>query len=140
EWLVFLARTPDYPDDMQAYRRSVCRFSLYWQGRPGMTTKPDGQAAARRVNAAHFDVLLRSWSRITPPMRPGPEVAPAIATEIAGVKKRALLLGVTPEFADLADQMVALDINPAMVGAVWPGDTKTRQALVGDWLRAPFAP
>jgi SAM-dependent methyltransferase len=105
-----------------------------------MSRNADIRNAARRLNAAHFDTLVRGWARITPPMRPNHEVAPAMAREIAGCRERALLLGVTPEFVDLAHEMVALDINSAMVGAIWPGDTAARRAVVGDWLRAPFVP
>ena len=104
-----------------------------------MSAEAAPQTVSRRANAAHFDMLLRSWSRMTPPMRPNQEVAAAVAHQISGYEARALLLGVTPEYAGLADNLVALDISPAMVGAIWPGDTGARRALVGDWLHAPFA-
>ncbi len=52
--------------------------------------------------------------------------------------RHGLLLGVTPEIADIAWQpplrLVAVDKSEGMVKAVWPGDTSTRRALVGDWL------
>lgn len=59
----------------------------------------------------------------------------------------ALLLGVTPEIAEmtwpLPCRLVAVDKSEGMVNAVWPGDTPLRRALVGDWLalelpEAPF--
>jgi SAM-dependent methyltransferase len=49
-----------------------------------------------------------------------------------------LLLGVTPEFADLFPQVVAIDRSPDMVGAIWPGDTADRRSVVADWRCMPF--
>jgi SAM-dependent methyltransferase len=57
--------------------------------------------------------------------------------------RSALLLGVTPEIAELAWQpphrLVAVDKSEGMVNAVWPGDTPTRRAIVGDWLALELA-
>jgi hypothetical protein len=55
----------------------------------------------------------------------------------------ALLLGVTPEIAEMnwpsPCQLVAVDKSEGMVSGVWPGDTPTRRATVGDWLELELA-
>lgn len=48
------------------------------------------------------------------------------------------MLGVTPELADVASQLVAVDRNFSMVANVWPGNTPSRHAMVGDWRRPTF--
>ena len=54
------------------------------------------------------------------------------------VSGQALLLGVTPEIADIAWdpplQLLAIDRSAAMIQSIWPGDTARRGARVGDWL------
>jgi hypothetical protein len=56
----------------------------------------------------------------------------------AAEREPALLLGVTPEIADIDWQppvhLLAIDKSEGMVRAVWPGDTGARRAEVGDWL------
>jgi len=52
---------------------------------------------------------------------------------------RTLLLGVTPELAGIAPDLVAVDRDPAMVAHIWPGDTERRFAIVGDWRNTNFA-
>ncbi len=82
----------------------------------------------------------RAWSRLTPPLRPHPNVVRAVRREIGDDPGPTLLLGVTPELADIAAQLVAIDRNHSMVLHIWPGDTPTRHAVVGDWRAGPFAP
>lgn len=79
----------------------------------------------------------RRWARLRPPLRPNAEVVRAIGEAIAGRAARVLLLGVTPELADLGDETVALDASPGMITHVWPGDTLRRLAVRGDWRAMP---
>lgn len=82
----------------------------------------------------------RAWALLTPPLRPNSDVVAAIRQQIIGHPGRVLLLGVTPELADIATDLVALDINHSMVTHVWPGNTHARRAVVGDWRNANFLP
>src|SRR6185312_7858052 len=75
------------------------------------------------MSGFEFAKLIQAWSLITPPLRPNQEVVAAIKQCIGQHDGRALLLGVTPEFADLATGIVATDINLSMVRGLWPGDT-----------------
>ena len=63
----------------------------------------------------------------------------AFGQAIALHRDRVLLLGATPEMADLGTQTVGVDKNSAMAAHLWPGNTAHRQALAGDWLALPFA-
>jgi SAM-dependent methyltransferase len=81
----------------------------------------------------------RAWSRLTPPLRPHPNVVRAVRREIGDDPGPTLLLGVTPELADISPNLVAIDRNHSMVLHIWPGDTATRRSVVGDWRASPFA-
>ena len=119
-----------------------------WNTSRQMDDKTDGQLAAHREPWA---VLAEQWSRLGPPLRPSledmqrlrqawldslPEGRPRRRVDI-------LLLGVTPEVANFpwADEfhLTALDASAMMIRAVWPGDAPGRQAVLGDWLKMPFA-
>jgi SAM-dependent methyltransferase len=82
----------------------------------------------------------RAWSKLTPPLRPHPEAVAAIRAQIRDRPGRTLLLGVTPELADISDDLVAVDRNHSMVQHVWPGNTASRRAIVGDWRHCDFVP
>ena len=57
---------------------------------------------------------------------------------IAGHDQRVLLLGVTPEYADVGADVTAIDSSETMIANVWPGDTARRRAFKGDWFAMPF--
>src|SRR5262245_1029415 len=86
----------------------------------------------------HQKIYHRAWSQLGPPLRPPPDVIVAVRELIKDIRGRALLLGVTPELADVAPHMVAVDRNFSMVANVWPGNTPSRCAMVGDWRRPNF--
>lgn len=86
----------------------------------------------------HQKIYHRAWSQLTPPLRPPAAVVAAVRKQIRDKHGRALLLGVTPEFADVTPQLVAVDRNFSMVANVWPGNTACRYAIVGDWRRPSF--
>lgn len=73
------------------------------------------------------------WDDIGPPLRP----TAAVAGEIAGLVQSdgpVLLLGVTPEFHGIWDNLVAVDSDPVMVTNVWPGDGNGQHAMVANWM------
>jgi hypothetical protein len=86
----------------------------------------------------HWKDYYRAWPQLTPPLRPHPQVVAAVTAEIGDASGRTLLLGVTPELADIADDLVAVDRNHPLVSHVWPGNTAARRAMVGDWLNSNF--
>jgi SAM-dependent methyltransferase len=88
----------------------------------------------------HWKDYHSAWSQLTVPLRPNHEVVAAVRDQIGAGRGPTLLLGVTPELADIASDLVAVDRNFAMVSHVWPGNTAARRALVGDWRNTNFAP
>lgn len=82
----------------------------------------------------HWLTIERWWARLGPPQRPGAEVVAAVRALLAGIDGPGLLLGVTPEYADLLPEMTAIDRSRAMIDHIWPGDTERRRALQADWL------
>jgi SAM-dependent methyltransferase len=87
----------------------------------------------------HQKIYHRAWSQLGPPLRPPPDVIAAIEEQIKDRAGRALLLGVTPELADVTSDLVAVDRNFSMIANVWPGNTAHRRAIVGDWRNSNFA-
>ena len=91
------------------------------------------------------------WARLGPPLRPCPEDLPrlraawlaALPGGIPGRCIEVLSLGVTPEVAlfPWAEKVSlrAIDASEEMIRTVWPGDGPERKAVLGEWLRTPFA-
>jgi SAM-dependent methyltransferase len=94
--------------------------------------------------STHWNDYAARWNLVGEPLRPS-------ATDIRYLRDSvtrllpahdepdlALLLGVTPEIAAIEWprplKLLAVDKSPGMVSAVWPGDTATRLARVGNWL------
>ena len=88
----------------------------------------------------HWNEFHRAWSRLAPPLRPNHEVVAAVTEHVRDVPGRALLLGVTPELTHVGSQLIALDHNYAMVRNIWPGNSASRWAVVGNWLTPCFRP
>ena len=86
----------------------------------------------------HRAQYYRAWSQLTPPLRPHPDVVAAVKDQIKDRLGRSLLLGVTPELADVSPDLVAVDRNFSMIANVWPGNTTSRCAIVGDWRNSNF--
>ena len=86
----------------------------------------------------HRQDYHRAWSQMTPPLQPHPAVVHAVKEQIKNLSGRTLLLGVTPQLAGVAPDLVAIDRNFSMVQHVWPGNTASRSAVVGDWRNANF--
>jgi SAM-dependent methyltransferase len=90
------------------------------------------------ATASHWSVYHRHWERLEPPLRVNPEVVAGYTAVIGASTDRVLLQGVTPELADVGASLVAIDRSPAMVGAIWPGDTDRRRSVLGNWFDLPF--
>lgn len=99
----------------------------------------------------HWRDFARQWQIFGSPLRPCSDDVSIVEELLAGepelfganAKKRAWLLGVTPEIAAARPlqeiDLFAVERVRAMIDSAWPGDTETRWAICGDWLRAPFA-
>jgi SAM-dependent methyltransferase len=85
----------------------------------------------------HWDKSPPHWSRIEPPLRPDAEVTRAFQRLAGGRSARILLLGVTSELANAFESVLAIDKSPMMLARVWPGDSATKQASLGNWLEMP---
>lgn len=88
----------------------------------------------------HWLDYHRRWSRLRPPLRPNREVIEGFRRLSAPVGGPALLLGVTPELADITGDVTAVDRSQAMIDRVWPGDTGQRRARRADWLELDDPP
>jgi len=77
-----------------------------------------------------------NWNKLTPPLRPTMEVAQQMYRLTP--RGRTLLLGVTPEFHSMFEDLYAVDYNPSMIEQVWPGNTLIKQAHLGDWRTMEF--
>jgi len=107
-------------------------------------TVPDPDAAT------HWRNFAAQWAWLGSPLRPCAEdihiIEEMLAAEPevfgAAAKKRAWLLGVTPEIATLRwpheVELFAVERNQAMIDSTWPGDTGRRRAICADWLNPPF--
>jgi len=87
----------------------------------------------------HWRELHRSWAKLKPPYRPNAEVVEAVRGALGVMPESVLLLGVTPELAEIGRRTIAVDINPTMVAAIWPGNTKARNVVRADWRQLPIA-
>jgi SAM-dependent methyltransferase len=83
--------------------------------------------------------LHKRWARLKPPLRPPPVVIDAMLSLIADCPGKRLLLGVTPELAVAAGDVVAVDWSRPMIEGVWPGSASGRMVVEADWCAMPFA-
>jgi hypothetical protein len=84
-------------------------------------------------------VFHQRWAGLRPPLRPHPDVCEAVRTLVSGHDASVLLLGATPELAEIPAQTIAVDRNALSLGFIWPGNTPARAALRGNWLALPCA-
>ncbi len=78
------------------------------------------------------------WAGLKPPLRPHQAVTEAIEQAVQAHEAHVLLLGVTPEFAHIGQQLTALERSPDMINLIWPGNTPERRAVLGNWLSPDF--
>jgi hypothetical protein len=100
--------------------------------------------------ADHWASLAEQWKNSGSPLRPSPEdlqffkqSVDSYTSESPEPRRKALILGVTPEYARFAwpdgTDLTAIDRNPTMVRLVWPGSTASSESvLCADWLHAPL--
>jgi SAM-dependent methyltransferase len=74
------------------------------------------------------------------PVRAASEAIAGIKAEVAEVRGPILLLGMTSGLLDAGADITAIDQSRKLVGDLWPGNAPGRRAVIGDWLRLPFAP
>jgi SAM-dependent methyltransferase len=98
----------------------------------------DREVIGGHLNKSHWADFHRRWAQLTPPLRPNKEIAEGLRQAIAGHAERVLLLGVTPELADLGAEVVGVDHSEMMIANIWPGDTERRRVVKADWLALPF--
>jgi SAM-dependent methyltransferase len=118
-----------------------------WPGRSAIPKVAGTDDTANTMS--YWNIFADSFRALGPPLRPSAEdirsmeeAASAWAAGHPGQPLHALLLGVTPEIAqmrwpDLASLM-AVDSSMAMAKAVWPGNIPGRSWVVcGDWHALP---
>ena len=101
-----------------------------------------GDTCSGASGAPDWDSFARRVGRLQPPLAPHPADVAAIAQAIAGRDDHVLLLGMTAALFGLGRRLTAADWNPAMIAALWPGDSPGRSAVAADWreLAAPVVP
>lgn len=100
----------------------------------------NGSDATRPETSSEEPDFHRRWRTIAPPFRPHPHVADSIRALLADSGELTLLLGVTPELAQIPQRVVAVDWDSNMLACAWPGDTAKRRAVLGDWRNLPLEP
>ena len=98
----------------------------------------------------HWRNFAEQFALLGSPLRPCAEDVRIIEEMLAAepavfgttARKRAWLLGVTPEIAmlrwPLEVDLLAVERVRAMIDGIWPGNTDRRRAISADWLEAPF--
>ncbi len=84
----------------------------------------------------HWQDFAKQWDRLGSPLRPCAADVENFRLVLGKNPGRCLLLGVTPELAELAPDLTAIDNSAAMIAALWKSP---QPAMLGDWLRLPFA-
>jgi hypothetical protein len=98
---------------------------------------------------SYWDDIATSFSVLGPPLKPSSEDIDFVESAVRNWSSsyprqplRALLLGVTPEIANIrwpdASTLLAVDNSLGMAQAVWPGNIRGKRWVVcGDWLALP---
>jgi len=85
----------------------------------------------------HWNAIRKHWQLLGSPLRPPAQVVEAYERELELSQSHVVMLGVTPELAGLGATMMAVDESADMIAGIWPGDTDTRKAVIGDWFDLP---
>ncbi len=113
----------------------------------GTTTRERREASTGPWGVRWNDLSL-VWDVFRPPLRPYPEdivllqaLVEAAIAEPGGQGARALMLGVTPEIAEMrwpdATCLLALDSSDGMIRNVWPGARTSGAAVRAEWETMP---
>ena len=102
-------------------------------------------------NRVHWEDYAKFWDRVGPPLRPCAEDVAYFERRV-GKRfsdrhvdcERALILGVTPEFASMkwpvGCSVIGIDVNFGMVQGVWPAhDIQNPHVVCGNWQHLPLA-
>lgn len=89
---------------------------------------------------AHWAAIYQPAARLGPPLFVDSSIAAAYQAAINGRAARGLLLGVTPQLADFAADVTAVERNPTVIATRWPGDTPQHRAVCADWREMIFSP
>ena len=84
----------------------------------------------------HWQELAKKWHRLASPLRPCSEDVENFRLAMGNDPGRCLLLGVTPELAEITPDITIIDNNDMMIAALLPNKAN---ATLGDWLDLPFA-
>jgi hypothetical protein len=87
----------------------------------------------------HWAAVYAPAPRLGPPLFVDSTIAAAYQAAVAGHTERGLLLGATPQLADFAADVTAVERNPSVIASRWPGDTEHRRAICADWRDMQFA-
>lgn len=82
--------------------------------------------------------LANIYAKMGAPMLPSPPDVDRMKRLIAGKERNVLMLGATPQFANLGTRLTALDGTAKMISDYWRHPNETRRAILGDWLSTPF--
>ena len=81
----------------------------------------------------HWQDRSKHWGLQGPPLQPNPEVVDYFTSKVA-TDQHILLLGVTPQIAQVYQRVTAVDYSASMIERVWPGNTATKTAVLQNWL------
>jgi SAM-dependent methyltransferase len=87
----------------------------------------------------HWQDFAKKWNRLGSPLRPCAEDVENFRLAMGSDPGRCLLLGVTPELAELSPTLTAIDNSAAMIAALWTSQQIDKVAIQGDWLDLPFS-
>ncbi len=90
------------------------------------------------MSTNHWQRYHDKWSRLKPPLRPDRDVVEAFRQSLGAGARSILLLGVTPELADMGTDLTAIDNSQPMIDYIWPGNNERRRARRGDWFALDF--
>jgi SAM-dependent methyltransferase len=121
----------------------------YWTILPSPEKLPSGSTGTRQgpvfhrvdqhlMSTTHWHRLFQAWSNLSTPVRVSADAIASIKAEVAEVTGPILLLGLTSGLMDAGSDITAVDQSHVLVSDLWPGNTRDRRAVVGDWLRLPF--
>lgn len=91
------------------------------------------------TGSTSWAVFHQRWARLQPPLRPHADVCAAVRSFLCGHDASVLLLGATPELAEIPARTIAVDRSALSLDFIWPGNTPARAALRGNWLALPCA-
>jgi SAM-dependent methyltransferase len=87
---------------------------------------------------SEWNFHAKHYARMGSPMRPTPLDVEKLRGLIDGHERNVLMLGVTPDYAELGTRLTAVDRTPQMINQHWPKNSARCTAMYGDWLNLPF--